>query len=169
MGADRRGIRKEGSIRLARVLGVALATMAVVAAPASAKMITLHYFAKPVAAKSADSAGYPLNPKKPHAAGDVGDQVGLAYVGNHKHHAKHWTASFHFRCVFGSSKRATCDGQIAIGGSMLLVNGHTNFHSNPAKLTITDGTGVFQHARGTLTMVNAGNTNNLDFTIRVRI
>jgi hypothetical protein len=156
-------------MRLARMTGVSLATMAVVAAPASAKTITLHYFSKPVGARLTDSAGHPLNPNKPPAAGYVGDRVGLDYVGNHKHHAKHWTSSFHFRCVFRSSKRATCDGQIAIGGSMLLVKGHPNFHSNPARLTITGGTGVFQSAHGTLTMFNAGNTSNVDFTIRVRI
>src|ERR1700674_1542102 len=85
-----RAHEKEGSMRLARMTGVALATMAVVAAPASAKTITLHYFFKPVGARLTDSAGHPINPNKPPIAGYVGEHVGLDYVGNHRHHAKHW-------------------------------------------------------------------------------
>jgi hypothetical protein len=157
-------------MRLVRMTGVALATMAVVAAPASAKTIALHYFSKQVSAKFTDAAGHPVNPNKPPVAGDVFDFNDVDYVGNHKHHAKHWTASDHLRCVFTSSTAATCDGQVAIGGSMLLANGiHPNFGANPSRFTLNGGTGVFQGGHGTLTSVNIGKTNNADITIRVRI
>jgi hypothetical protein len=157
-------------MRLARMTGVAVATMAVAAAPASAKTVTLHYFSKQVGVKLQDAAGHRVNPKKPPVARDVGDEFGVAYVGDHRHHSKHWTASYHFRCVFKSARRATCDGQIAIGGSMLLANGiHPNFAANSQRFAINGGTGVFQRATGTLTTVNIGKTNNSDFTIRVRI
>jgi hypothetical protein len=157
-------------MRLARITGVALATMAMVAAPASAKTITLHYFFKQVSVKFEDAAGHPLNRHKRPVAGDVGDEIGLAYLGNHSHHTKRWTASFHLRCVFRSSKRFTCDAQIAIGGSMLLANGaHPNLKGHLGNLTINGGTGVFQRARGTLTSVTPTNTNTSDIMIQLRI
>jgi hypothetical protein len=157
-------------MRLSRMTGVALATMAMVAAPASAKTITLHYFFKQVSVKFTDAAGHVQNRRKRPIAGDVGDQVGLAYVGNHSAHAKRWTASYHLRCVFRRSPGATCDAQIAIGGSMLLANGaHPNFGANFDRITINGGTGIFQRARGTLSSVSPGKMNNSDITIQLRI
>ena len=157
-------------MRLARMTGVALATMAMLAATASAKTITLHYFFTKGSVTLTDSAGHPQNPHKRPVAGDFGDEIGLAYPGNHRHHAKRWTASYHLRCVFTSSKRATCDGQIAIGGSMLLANGaHPNLGGNIGGLTINGGTGAFRRAQGTLTSVSPGNNKNSDITIRLRI
>lgn len=149
--------------------GVAVATMAMVAAPASAKTITLHYFFTQGSIRVTDPAGHVLNPHRSPRVGDAGNEIGLAYVGTHTHHAKRWTASFHLGCVFRSSVRATCDGQIAIGGSMLLENGvHLTFGANSQRLTINGGTGVFRRAHGTLTALSVGNTNNSDVTIRLR-
>jgi hypothetical protein len=157
-------------MRLARMTGVALATMAMLAVPASAKTITLHYFFPRGSVTLTDAAGHPQNPHKQPVAGDVGDEIGLAYPGNHRHHAKRWTATYHLRCVFTSSKRATCDGQIAIGGSMLLANGgHLNLGGSLGGLTINGGTGDFRRAQGTLTSVSPGNNKNSDITIRLRI
>ena len=155
-------------MRLARMTGVTLATMAMLAPPASAKTITLHYFAKQVSVKLMSPAGHHVNYKRP-SAGDVGDLIGLAYVGDHNHHAKRWTASFHLRCVFRSSKRSTCDGQIAIGGSMLFAYGiHPNVRGSFKSVTISSGTGVFQRAHGTLSFADVANTHSSDITIRVR-
>ncbi len=157
-------------MRLARMTGVALATMAMLAVPASAKTITLHYFVTRGSVSLTDAAGHPQNGHKRPVAGDVGDEIGLAYPGNHRHHAKHWTASYHLRCVFTSSQRATCDAQIAIGGSMLLANGgHPNLRGNISGLTINGGTGAFRRAHGTLTSVSPGNSNTSDITIRLGI
>jgi hypothetical protein len=157
-------------MRPARTTGVALATVAMVAASASAKTITLHYFAKQVSVKVMNRAGHPRNPDKRLVAGDVGDLIGLAYVGDHNHHAKRWSASFHARCVARSSKRANCDIQIAIGGSMLLGYGiHLNHRGSFSTIKISSGTGVFQRAHGTVTVIDVANTNSSDFTIRVSL
>lgn len=157
-------------MRLIRMTAVALTTMAMIAAPASAKTITLHYYFKQVSVRFTDAAGHPQNRHKRPVAGDLGEQLGLAYPGNHNHHARRWTASWHLGCVFRSSKRATCDGQIAVGGSMLLVNGiYLNSGHNSTGVAISGGTGVFYRAHGTLTTVTAHNKNNTDVTIRVRI
>ncbi|HEY6397651.1 MAG TPA: hypothetical protein VIX82_09380 [Solirubrobacteraceae bacterium] len=147
---------------------VALTATAMVTAPASAKTITLHYFLKQVTVKFTDAAGHAKNHHKQPATGDIGDQIGLGYAGNHNNHAKRWTVSFHLRCVFRSSKRARCDAQLAVGGSMLLFNGTSpNFGDKVNRLTINGGTGVFQRAHGTMTAVSPG--KNLDVTIRVRV
>lgn len=157
-------------MRLTRMTAVALTAMALIAASASAKTITLHYFFKQVSVKFTNAAGHPKNQNARPVAGDKGDEVGLGYVGNANHHAKRWTASFHLKCVFRSSTRATCDGQVAVGGSMLLLNGiRFNPHGGSERLTINGGTGAFYRAHGTLTGVNLSNTNKTGVTIRVRI
>jgi hypothetical protein len=150
---------------------VTLATAALVAAPAGAKTTTLHYFSKSVSVKFTDAAGKPVqpSPSSPPAAGDVFEAIGRDYVGNHKHHAKKWTASDHLRCVFQNANSATCDAEIAVGGSMLLANGvHPALGSNPAKYALNAGTGMFDGEHGTLTAASIGKTNNNDFTINIR-
>ena len=163
---------------------VALAVMALMAATASArtitlhlaatpsaKTITLHYFSTPASLQFLDGAGHPANPNNPPAAGYVLDINDRDYVGNHTHHAKRWTATDHLRCVFQSANSATCDGQIAIGGSMLLANGiHPNLNANPATYILNAGTGVFFGAHGTLTTVAVPPSNSSsDFTIKVSV
>ena len=49
-------------VRQAIAVAAALATMALVAASASAKTTTLHYFSKSVSVKFTDAAGNPVNP-----------------------------------------------------------------------------------------------------------
>ena len=157
-------------VRQAIAVAAALATMALVAASASAKTTTLHYFSKSVSVKFTDAAGDPVNPSasNPPAAGDVFDAIDRDYLGNHKHHAKHWTATDHLRCVFENANSATCDAEIAVGGSMLLANGiHPDLGSNPATYALNAGTGVFYGARGTLTAAAIAKTNNNDFTIKI--
>jgi hypothetical protein len=157
-------------MRLTRMPAVALTAMAMIAAPASAKTITMHYYFKQVSVRFTNAAGHAQNRHTRPVAGDMGDLVILAYVGNGNHHAKRWTASAHVGCVFRSSKRATCDAQFAIGGSMLLLNRiKINFGANSQRLTINGGTGVFRRAHGTLTAVTIQHTKNSDVTIRVRI
>ncbi len=147
--------------------GAAVATMALATAAASAKTITLHYYSKQARSTFTDAAGHPIPGRNPKA-GDVFDQFNLDYAGNLKHHAKRWTASNHLRCVFNTPSRVTCDGQFAIGGSMLLATGiHPNLSANPARFTVNGGTGVFLHAHGTLAAASLPVSNNADFTIRV--
>jgi hypothetical protein len=157
-------------VRQAIAAAVAVATMALAAAPASAKTTTLHYFSQSVSVKFTDAAGNPVNPSasSPPAAGDVFEAIGRDYLGNHKHHARQWTATDHLRCVFENANSATCDAEFAVGGSMLLANGiHPNLGSNPATYALNAGTGVFHGVHGTLTAAAIAKTNNNDFTIKI--
>jgi hypothetical protein len=111
----------------------------------------------------------PVNPsaRNPPAAGDVFDAIDRDYLGNHKHHAKHWTATDHLRCLFENANSATCIAEIAVGGSMLLANGiQPDLGSNPATYALNAGTGVFYGAHGSLTAAVIAKTNNNDFTIK---
>ena len=93
-------------------------------------------------------------------------------MGNSKRHAKDWTASDHIDCAFTTQTVATCNAQLAIGGSMLLatrVNVTFDFMGNaPTVVPINGGTGEYVGARGTVTSAGVGNSNNSDLTVRVR-
>jgi hypothetical protein len=63
---------------------------------------------------------------------------------------------------------ATCDAQIAIGGSMLLANDARLTLSNstaPAVVPINRGTGIYRHARGKAIATSVG--NNTDLTTKI--
>jgi hypothetical protein len=153
-------------IRYAAASIAACATiMAVGASAAAAKTVTLHFFSKQVYSRISDASGHPL-----HSAPAVGDRLSNAsndYAGNHKHHAKHPTASDHIVCTLTSISSALCDGTIAIGGSMILGDDFVlNFTSNaPTVVKITGGTGTYRHAHGTIIAKTVG--NNTDLTIKV--
>jgi hypothetical protein len=157
------------------MVGVALACAAMlsllVASSASAAT-TLHFFSKQVSSTFRGPNGQPLNPNAVPTVGDSFDSTDLLYVGNHKHHAKTWSASDHLVCTFTAltgpmSGTATCDGQIAIGGSMLLAeNVPLTFSGSPTVVVrLTGGTGKFRGAHGHVTSTDIGNTNNSDVTI----
>ena len=153
-------------------LASAVLALAVVVPTASARTVTLHYFSKQTSSTFVTPQGKPLGPNSAPAVGDINDNTDLDYVGNHKHHAKRSKASDHLRCtITGSTKNsatATCDAQIAIGGSMLLAN-HTKLtfseSSAPVVVSIDGGTGIYRHAHGTVTSTSVG--NNSDLTIKV--
>lgn len=157
--------------QIAPLAGAVLA-LAVVVPTASARTVTLHYFSKQTSSTFVTPQGKPLGPNSAPAAGDINDNTDVDYVGNHKHHAKRSKASDHLRCtITGSTKNsatATCDAQIAIGGSMLLAN-HTQLtfseSSAPVVVSINGGTGIYRHAHGTVTSTSVG--NNSDLTIKV--
>jgi hypothetical protein len=153
-------------------LAAVLMTLAVVVPSASAKTVTLHYFSKQTSSTFVNPQGQPIGPTTPPAVGDINDNTGIDYAGNHKHHAKKATASDHLRCTITSftatAGKATCDGQIAIGGSMLLANDVPFTLSNtgaPDVVSINGGTGIYHHAHGKIIATNVG--NNTDFTITV--
>ena len=151
-------------------LGATLLSLALGAAAASAKTVTLHYFPKQTSSTFVTPQGQPI--ARAPTAGDINDVTGVDYVGDHKHHAKASSASDHLRCTItgftGAGGTATCDGQIAIGGSMLLANGaHVTLSdsSEPFVVPINGGTGIYRRAHGAITARNVG--NNTNFTIRV--
>lgn len=84
-------------------------------------------------------ARVPPNQLKP---GDSFDATANDYVGNHRHHAKHWTSSQHLHCVVGSDSMPSCQSQVAVGGSLLIFDGF--------KLAL--GTGRYLGATGTVSL-----------------
>jgi hypothetical protein len=168
-----KGFTAAGSRILAVAVGLACAaTLSLLVASTASAATTLHFFDKQVSSTFRGPNGQPLGPNAVPTVGDSFDNTDLYYVGNHKHHAKTWSASGHLVCTFTSitgpmSGTATCDGQIAIGGSMLLAeNAKLTFSTAPTVVVpITGGTGNFRGAHGHVKSTSIGNTNNSDITI----
>jgi hypothetical protein len=128
------------------VLGV-LATLLVAVGVSSAgaagggKTQTLRFFSKPVSITLTTADGTVIRkPPYPDAKpGDVLDVNSVDYVGNHRHHAARWSISDHVRCVF-STGEPDCEGQVAVGGSLLIFRGFPG--------TLINGTGRYQGATG---------------------
>jgi hypothetical protein len=150
---------------------VVVAGLSIAPAWAKPSKNTLHFFQKAVSSKLTDPSGKPASAP---AVGDAFAAIDLDYLGNHKHHAKHFLASDHIRCVFltvsltGPSK-ALCDAQLAIGGSMILAD-HVVATLSPALdvVPINGGTGVYRGIRGKATARAIGNTGNNDLTVVIR-
>jgi hypothetical protein len=156
-------------IRCVTAFVAACATIAAVgASAAAAKTVTMHFFSKQVYQRISDASGHPLGPHTAPAAGDRLSFASNDYIGNHKHHAKRATASDHVVCTLTSSGSGLCDGQIALGGSMIIGDDFVlNFNSNAATtVKITGGTGRYRHARGKIIAKTVGSTTT-DLTIRV--
>jgi hypothetical protein len=160
-------------IRAISAPATVLVALAVLVPAASAKTATLHLFSRETSATFVTPQGRPLPPNTRPSVGDVNDITGVDYAGNHKHHASTPRGSDHLRCTLtgltASGAKAVCDGQIAIGGSMLLVNNDslTLPDSNgPLVFRINGGTGNYRHAHGKITATTVG--NNTDFVIRVK-
>lgn len=159
----------------AAILGGLLAGATAASAPAGTSTLTLHYFSKSVFSHITDPAGHRLGPNVMPVPGDAFTAIDLNYAGNHKHHAKHWTATDHLRCVIVAPPGITgrvpvlCDGQIAIGGSMLLADHVAGSVSQfgASRVPVNRGTGKFSGYRGTTISTPIKGSNNSDLTIRV--
>ena len=82
--------------------------------------------------------------------------------------ASRWTASDHSTCTFINADTGKCDYQIAIGGSLLLGNDFPLYFTKPeAVAPVSEGTGAFDGAHGTLTDVDLPNSNNAILTIHL--
>jgi hypothetical protein len=135
-------------IHLARLgLGLAAAVLCAVAlwpssAQAAGRTQTLRFFAKDVSMTLTTAAGTVVrHPPFPEAKpGDVLDATSLDFAGDHRRHARRWTASTHLRCTFSTTPEPDCVSHVAIGGSLLVFGG------NPG--TVINGTGRFQGATG---------------------
>jgi hypothetical protein len=151
---------------------VGAASLALASVPAgAAKTTTLHFFQKVTSATFVGPDGRALPPPgltTPAVIGERFTSTDVDYVGTHKHHAKLATASDHLACTFTSAAfAATCDGQIAIGGSMLLAQDATvDFASQSVVVELNGGTGVYKGAHGTASAVALGSSSNSDFTVK---
>jgi hypothetical protein len=148
-----------------------LVALALTAAPAGAAT-TLRFFEKAESQKFLDPSGNPIsNPNAPPAVGDQFIFTNRDYVGTRRHHAKHWTATDHLQCtitkVAANGASGLCNGQIAIGGSMLLAENVTVDLSNQSTtvVPINGGTGRFVHARGTARSVSPPKGNTAELTV----
>jgi hypothetical protein len=113
------------------------------AAGGAHKTQTLRFFAKDVSMTITHADGT-VDRKPPYAEplpGDTLDINSLDYVGDHRHHAKRFSASHHLQCVFTSaSAEPDCISHVAVGGSLLIFEGFPG--------TLINGTGRYQGATG---------------------
>ncbi len=155
-----------GALTLALALGGVLAP-----GVGAASGTTLHFFQKSVTNDFFNAAGKAIQldpPMTVPAKGDRLDSTDLDYVGDAAHHAKRSTASDHLSCTFTATAAATCDAQIAVGGSLLLANDvHVQFGPAAIVVELNGGTGVFAGAHGTVTAVPVGNGANNDLTVKL--
>jgi hypothetical protein len=138
---------------------------------------TLRYFFKQTGESFTTPSGAPLSNSQPPAVGDILFATDDMYVGTKAHHASTWTATAFLYCTVtkvvnpNSNIQATCDGVIAIGGSMLTSISTQNLASNSktSVYPIIAGTGKYLHAKGTVktTSVNkSGSESNGVVTIK---
>jgi hypothetical protein len=149
---------------------LAIAATAVVATPAVAgqsQTKTLRFFEKANDFSLTTADGTPKDPRSgPAAAGDIIDVAGTLYVGNHRRHARRAAGTDHTRCVFTGPDTGTCQGEVAIGGSLILVR--SELGGNP--FTAWWGTGRFKGITGTGTSRSIGEeSNDSDVVLRYRL
>jgi hypothetical protein len=142
-------------------IAVAAAIPALPALPgaqaSSGKTQILRIFDKPVATTLTSSNGKVTTHPQPKP-GDILDVYSLDYVGNHLHHAAHWTMSSHLRCTFGTGQ-PDCQSHVAVGGSLLIFNGNK----------LVGGTGLYQGATGRILSMKQvpGGANASDVIARI--
>jgi hypothetical protein len=87
--------------------------------------------------------------------GDELEIDSLDYAGSHSHHARQWSASDHLRCVFGAGGQPDCQGQAAVGGSLLLFAGER----------LVGGTGRYEGATGNVRSRDRAGGSDIVITI----
>ncbi len=146
-----------------------LAGAALVAAPAGAAgKAQLKFFSHITSQSLTGASGNPLSGRDP-AAGDRIVVTDVSYAGNHKRHAKRYTSTDHLACTFTGPTTGVCDGQFAIGPSMLLTENATiDFRQPRLTFPIAGGTGRYRGARGTIVNTSLQGGNDSDVVISLR-
>jgi hypothetical protein len=145
---------------------LAMAATAAVVTPAVAgqsQTKTLRFFDKAGDFRLTSADGTVKQPGPP-AAGDILDVSGTLYRGNHTRHARKASGTDHTRCVFTGPESGSCQGEVAIGGSLILVK--SDLGGNP--FTVYWGTGRFKGITGTGTTTTIGDGNDSDVVLRYR-
>jgi hypothetical protein len=149
---------------LAIAASAAVATPAL-AGPSQSPTKTLRFYEKANDFRLTDADGKE-KPPGPPAAGDILDVAGVLYAGTHRRHAKQPSGTDHTRCVFTGPDSGTCQGEVAIGGSLILVK--SALGGNP--FTAWWGTGRFKGITGTGSTTSVGEeSNDSDVVLRYRI
>jgi hypothetical protein len=146
---------------------VAIAATAAVATPAhAAQTRTLRFFEKTDTVRLTTADGTPKDISKGGpAAGDILDASGVLYRGNHRHHSRGVVGTDHTRCVFTGPDSGTCQGEVALGNSLILVRSDLTDDS----FTMWWGTGRFKGVEGTGTSKTVGDGNDSDVVVHYRI
>lgn len=135
-------------------------------AASAVRTTTLHFCSVQQTFTATNSAGQPIaGNAQQFTVGDSYDSTDLYFVGNHTHHASTFSASDHYACTF-TGPTQTCSIQIAIGGSLLLLNRVTlPSNANTASAPVNAGTGKYKNAHGTFVSTLLGNSNNSENTV----
>ena len=138
-------------IRRALIVGIAAAGSAILWSPvghAASNTETLRYYVKDVSTTITRPDGTIIRhpPYPAPASGDVLEINSIDFKGDHRHHAKQWTASQTQRCVFAAQGPPDCSVTVAIAGSLLI------FRGSPG--TLANGTGRYQRATGRVLKVD---------------
>ena len=89
------------------------------------------------------------------------------YVGNKPHHVPAWTGTDHFLCVFSKAGVPSCAGQMALGGSMLLIQGRGG--QGTFTIPVVGGTGRYLGARGAMVVADLPNSPNANLTVTLTV
>ena len=147
---------------------LAIAATAAVATPAhAAQTKTLRFFDKGNTSASRPRTGRRrTSPPARPAAGDILDASGTLYRGNHRHHGSRVVGTDHTRCVFTGPDSGTCQGEVALGNSLILVQ------QRPHRRLVHHLVGhrpVQAASRATGQSKRSANGNNSDVVVRYRI
>jgi hypothetical protein len=146
---------------------LAIAATAAVVTPAVAgqsQTKTLRFFERTTDVSLTNAAGE-AKPPGPPAVGDILDVSGVLYAGDHRRHARRAAGTDHTRCVFTGPDTGTCQGEVALGGSLILVK--SDVGGSP--FTAYYGTGRFKGITGTGTTTSIGEeSNESDVVLRYR-
>lgn len=142
----------------------------------AARTTVLKYYFKTTSQSFTNPSGKPVSSSNPPAAGDTLFATVNAYAGTAKHHASNWTGTAFLYCTVtkvvnpSSNVQATCDGVVAIGGSMVTSISTQNLaSSSPTSVYPIDaGTGKYLRATGTVktTAVSSNRSSNAVITIK---
>ncbi len=138
---------------------------------AGAKVTVLHFFQRQMTNAFYNAAGKPIDLNPPQTVPEKGDRLDttdLDYAGTGADHAARWTASDHLACVFTATAVATCDAEIAVGGSLLLATDvHVQFSAGPIVVALNGGTGSFAGAHGRVIATSIGSSDNSNLTVKL--
>jgi hypothetical protein len=110
---------------------------------------TLPFYSVQQTLQFSNAAGQPIR-SADATTGDRYDSTDLYFAGTKRHHASSFSASDHLACTFTAANTQTCNNQIAIGGSLLLLNNVLEPASGTkVSAPINAGTGTYQNVGGT--------------------
>jgi len=135
-------------------------------ASAAPKTTTLKLFFKEISEGFKSPSGATLGNNSTPAPGDYFSEAINAYTGTSAHHSSAPAATASLTCVVFDVVNAStdiegiCQGNIAIGTSMLLSVSKQNIAGSLSNVPITGGTGVYKGAKGSVKTKAVGNNSN---------